>query len=200
MYRLVVATGNAHKFDEIRAIIGDIGVDWIPGTDIPAGPVEETGETYESNALIKAAVYARESGLPALADDSGLEVDALNGLPGVRSNRSFGPGLTDAEKIAKLLKLLAGVPDSERTARFVCHAVIVEDGNPVCSVRGAVEGVIIHEPRGSDGFGYDPVFLVPGLGRTFAEIPENEKSAVSHRGRAMRRVRDFLLQRVNQSW
>lgn len=193
-YRVVIATGNAHKINEIQSIIGDIGVEWVPGTAIAVGPVEESGKTYEENAVIKAMAYSQDSGLPALADDSGLEVDALGGLPGLRSNRFFGPGLTDTRKIELLLRRLSDVPEPQRTARFVCHAVLVDKNHVLVSVRGTVEGVIARQPSGGSGFGYDPVFRVPALNATFAEISETDKSRISHRGQAMRRIRDFLLQ------
>ncbi len=190
---IVIATSNNNKIREISRIIGDIGIKWIAGSDFSVGIVEETGSSYAENAEIKARAYSRASGLPALADDSGLEVDALGGLPGVHSNRLFGQSKTDAEKVAELLKRLEGVPENKRTARFVCHAVLLENERVLASVRGSVEGYILDQPSGSGGFGYDPVFYYPELGKTFAGLSVTEKNAQSHRGQAMRKIREFLL-------
>jgi XTP/dITP diphosphohydrolase len=160
---------------------------------LPAVALPPEGESsYADNALAKARAAARAAGLLALADDSGLEVDALGGAPGVRSARYGGPGLDDAGRCRALLAALAGVPESRRTARFRCAVALAEPGGREAVVEGAAEGIILTAPRGRGGFGYDPVFLYPPLGATFAEIPEAEKHAVSHRGRAVARARAVL--------
>ena len=190
---IVIATSNNNKIKEISRIIGEIGVDWVAGSDFLVGEVEENGSTYAENAEIKARAYSNISGLPALADDSGLEVDALDGLPGIHSNRFFGQSKTDAEKVAELLKRLEGVPQNKRTARFICHAVLLAGNQMLASVRGTVEGFILYQPQGSGGFGYDPVFYYPELRKTFADLSVAEKNIRSHRGQAMRKIREFLL-------
>jgi XTP/dITP diphosphohydrolase len=146
---------------------------------------EETEDSYRGNALLKARAAAGFSGLLALADDSGLEVDALGGLPGVRSARFGGPGLDDAGRCRRLLEVLREVPDEQRTGRFRCVIAVVEPHGREDVVDGVVEGVILTAPRGKGGFGYDPLFFYPPLGRTLAELSETEKAAVSHRGRAL---------------
>jgi XTP/dITP diphosphohydrolase len=190
---IVIASGNNHKLKEIGQIIGDIGVRWFSGSDFAIGNVDETGMSYAQNAEIKARAYSLASGLPALADDSGLEVDALDGLPGVHSNRLFGENKTDAEKVSELLKRLKGVQDPHRSARFRCHAVLMMDDKILASVSGCVEGRIMHHPEGTGGFGYDPVFMYPRRGISFARLSADEKNAISHRGKAMRKIREFLL-------
>lgn len=155
--------------------------------------VPETGETFEDNARLKAEGYCAASGLPTLADDSGIVVDALDGAPGVRSAHYGGSGLSDEGRVELLLRELRGVPDEKRTARFVCVIAIAAPGAPTQLVRGEVEGRIAHTPRGSNGFGYDPVFLLPARGLTTAELPSAEKHAVSHRGVAARAARALLL-------
>lgn len=197
---IVIATRNPHKVAEIKKIMGDIDVVWRSGLDVPVERVEEIGETYRANAELKAMAYHQASGLPALADDSGLEVDYLNGLPGVRSNRLFGESISDAEKVHRLLQRMVNAPSDRRTARFVCCAVLVVNGRLALSVQGTVSGCILESPAGTGGFGYDPVFWVPEYGATFAEISEDSKDRISHRGRAMRQVRDFLLRKADQSW
>jgi XTP/dITP diphosphohydrolase len=157
--------------------------------------VDETGDTYEANATLKAIAYARASGLLSLADDSGIEVDALDGRPGVHSARYGGPGLDDAGRTALLLHELEGVPAAKRTARYVAVIAIaeprIEDGAPVELFRGVQEGRIAHAPRGANGFGYDPVFLV-GETTTQAELSEAAKDRISHRGQALRAARTYL--------
>jgi XTP/dITP diphosphohydrolase len=154
--------------------------------------VEETGETFRDNAILKANAFARSAGLPALADDSGLEVDALGGAPGVRSARYAGPGASDADRIALLLRNLAHVPAAQRQARFRCTMALATPEGLVGTVDGTCEGEIAFAPRGSNGFGYDPVFLLPHLGRTMAELRDEEKHAISHRGRAGRAALELI--------
>lgn len=162
----------------------------VAGAALP----EETEATYRGNALLKARAGAAQSGALTLADDSGLEVAALGGAPGVHSARFGGPGLDDAGRCARLLEALNGVPGARRTARFRCVIAIVEPGGREDVVEGAAEGVILDAPRGAGGFGYDPLFLYPPLGRTFAELTVEEKSRVSHRGRALAAARRLLLE------
>lgn len=197
--RLVVATANPDKEREIRAVLVTSGlglelVDRPPGL----GEVAETGETLEANARLKARAVTAATGLPALADDTGLGVDALGGAPGVRSARYAGESATYAENRSALLAALIDVPAARRTARFTTVALVAfPDGHEVVA-RGEVEGRIVDTPRGRHGFGYDPVFAPSeGDGRTFAEMTLDEKQAISHRGRALRaltcRLRDAVL-------
>lgn len=190
--RVVLATANPDKAQEIAEILGS-AVDLVPRPeDVP--DVDETGETLAENALLKARALCVATGLPALADDTGLEVDALGGAPGVRSSRYAGEGATYADNVAKLLAEMAGVPEDRRTARFRTVAVVAfPDGREVVA-EGAVEGRITTAPRGAGGFGYDPVFVPDEdpAGRTFAEMPPAEKHALSHRGRAVRALAGAL--------
>jgi XTP/dITP diphosphohydrolase len=196
--RLVVATHSAHKLRELRELLHLPGIEVMSLDDlgIAEEPVED-GETFEANARLKARFAARATGLPALADDSGIEVDALGGRPGVRTRRYAGANATDAENNAKLLRELAGLPAPERTARYVCvlSLAIPDRGAPggvrVLDRRGTCRGRIASEPRGSGGFGYDPIFEPspePPGGRTFGLYSAAEKATISHRGRAARRM------------
>jgi len=153
---------------------------------------EETEDSYRGNALLKARAAARVARAWALADDSGIEVDALGGAPGVRSARYGGPGLDDAGRCRRLLEALRGVPPEKRTARFRCVVAIVDPAGHEHLAEGVVEGLIAEAPRGTHGFGYDPVFVYPPLGRTFAELSPQEKARVDHRGQAVRAARRFL--------
>jgi non-canonical purine NTP pyrophosphatase (RdgB/HAM1 family) len=198
---LLIATGNAGKVREFREMLGTGRFAWRGLSDYPPGPeVEETGRTFRANACLKASAYARRHGVWAIADDSGLEVDALGGSPGVLSARwaqHNGSGKGDADNNATLLRQLREVPDDRRTARFVCVLALADPGGRVIlTVRDHVEGRILHAPRGTNGFGYDPLFLVEQLGRTTAELPPGEKHAISHRGKALRRLRE-LMERTN---
>lgn len=160
----------------------------VPGATLP----EETGDTYAANALAKARSAAHATGILAIGDDSGLEVDALGGAPGTRSARLGGPGLDDAGRTARLLEAMRDVPDARRGARFRCVIALVEPGGRERAVEGVAEGVILRAPRGTGGFGYDPVFFYAPLGRTFAEITDEEKARVSHRGIAVQALRRLL--------
>ena len=192
--RLLLATLNRAKARELIALLGDIPYTIVPLVDVPGATLpEETAETYAGNALLKAQAAARLGGELALADDSGIEVDALDGLPGVRSARFGGPGLDDAGRTALLLERLRGVPPERRTARFRCVITIVDRAGAARSVEGVVHGVIADAPRGAGGFGYDPVFFYPPLGRTFGELSDAKKAGVSHRGRAAQAARALLL-------
>lgn len=190
---VVLASGNAGKVREFQALLGD-GWRVRPQTDFGVHPVPETGDTFLANALLKARHAARVTGLPALADDSGLEVEALGGEPGVHSARYAGPGADDAANNRKLLEALAGLPEDRRGARFRCVLVWVagpEDPAPLVA-EGTWEGRILAAPRGAGGFGYDPLFLDPASGRAAAELSPAEKNARSHRGQALARLRALL--------
>ncbi len=196
--RLVVATLNAAKGREIAALLAELPFDVrtlaaLPGATLP----EETEPTYAGNALLKARAAARATGALALADDSGIEVDALVGAPGVLSARFAGPGLDDAGRNRALLETLRDVPDARRTARYRCVIAIVDPGDAgrparEWTVEGTCDGLVLRAPRGTGGFGYDPLFFQPALGRTFAELTPAEKARVSHRGIALRRAREVL--------
>jgi XTP/dITP diphosphohydrolase len=196
--RFVLATRNEHKVREIAHILGEVGID----VELVARPaavpdVEETGTTFEENARLKAIAVCEATGMPAIADDSGLEVDALGGAPGVHSARyatAEGAADDDARNLAKLVEVMADVPDGSRGARFVAVAIArFPDGREVAAF-GEVEGVLSRQPRDAgEGFGYDPVFVpTEGDGRTFAEMPAAAKHEISHRGRAFRTLADGL--------
>ncbi|HMN96173.1 MAG TPA: RdgB/HAM1 family non-canonical purine NTP pyrophosphatase [Phycisphaerales bacterium] len=191
--RILVATTNPGKLRELREILGGEGVEVVGLDALAAPPPEpvEDGGTFEANARIKARGYAAAAGLPALADDSGLEVDALDGAPGVDSahwtGRDGNRGERDARNNARLLDELAGVPAARRGARFICAMCLASpDGIILAETRGTFEGVIVERPKGEGGFGYDPLLLIPELGRTAAELDPAEKNARSHRGAAAR--------------
>ena len=193
MPRLLLATNNPGKAAEFRQLLAGCGWELVTPAELGLTiQVEETGQTYAENATLKAVEYARAGGLVTLADDSGLEVDALDGRPGVLSARYAGADRTDQERVQALLEELAGVPDDERTARFRCVIAIADATGRVELVDGTVEGRIGHEPRGENGFGYDPIFLLPDRGMTTAELPPDEKNAVSHRAVAARKARTVL--------
>ncbi len=185
MIRLYCASGNPGKLREFRLAAGraPVEIELVPGFKQLA-PCVEDGETFEANAILKARHYGQYVTGPLFADDSGLEVDALHGAPGVYSARFSGPNSTDESNNRLLLEKLRGV--TGRTARFVCAIALVEGGELRGVWRGAVEGAILHEPRGDGGFGYDPLFFCPQLGCTFGEAGASEKFAVSHRGQALR--------------
>jgi XTP/dITP diphosphohydrolase len=198
--KLLVATSNPHKLEEIAAVLTPLGVEMIGLSDLegalPPEPVED-GDTFEANARIKAIAYASATGRPCLADDSGLEVDALDGAPGVHSARYAGIGDTrderDAANNRKLLAALEGVPDDQRNARFVCAMCLAEpDGSVRLETRGTFEGRIGHAPRGSNGFGYDPLLVLPDTDGTSAELSPQAKNARSHRGVATRAIAEQL--------
>ena len=191
---LLIATRNAGKVLEFSRLLGDLPVTLRGLADFPdLGEVEETGETLEENATLKARVYAGQTGLLALADDSGLHVDALGGAPGVRSARYAGPLVTDAERNALLLSALNATRDGERRARFVCVLALYRPaGDSLKLFRGTCEGRIGHEPRGDGGFGYDPIFIPDGYSQSFGELPSDVKDRISHRAVALSAVRSFL--------
>ena len=194
MRHLVLASRNAGKLRELRELIAPLGLEVRSSADFPAvGEIPETGATFEENARLKAETLRDASGLPALADDSGLSVDALGGRPGVHSARYAGPGATDADNNARLLSELSAVPQGGRGAEYVCVIAWAVPGAPTRFFRASARGRIVREARGAGGFGYDPYFLSDDLGVTFAEAEPAAKHAVSHRGLAMRRWLDFLL-------
>ena len=180
--RLLVATGNAGKLRELAALLAGSPFHLVSLAEIGVeAEIEESGSTLEENASLKAAGYARLSGLPTLADDSGLEVDALGGEPGPLSSRYAGEGASDTQRIAFLLQKLENIPEENWTAQFRCVIAIAWAAEPPELYAGECHGRIIREPRGSSGFGYDPVFLIPDLGKTMAELSLEEKNRVSHR-------------------
>lgn len=185
--RLLVATHNKGKTAEYADILGERGIEWL--TLDEAGvrdDVPETGSTFLENALLKASAYALQTGLLTLADDSGLEVDALGGKPGVLTARYGGPGLSAADRYRLLLANMVGVKEGQRTARFRCAiAVAAPDGSILGTAEGTCEGVIANHPAGEVGFGYDPVFYLPEFGLTMAQLPPSEKHRISHRGKAI---------------
>jgi XTP/dITP diphosphohydrolase len=191
--RLVLATLNPGKVRELTALLADVPFEVVALAAFPgATPPEEGADSYRDNALLKARAVARARGAWALGDDSGLEVDALDGAPGVRSARYGGPGLDDRGRCRHLLEALAGVPAEQRTARFRCVVALVDPAGNEHLTEGVVEGLIAEAPRGTHGFGYDPVFYYPPSARTFAELAPEEKLRVDHRGRAVRAARRFL--------
>jgi len=190
---LLLATTNPHKVDEYRAILSDLPFTLLSLNDIQLDmDVEETGTTFRENAELKARAYAQASGLLSLADDSGLEIDALDGAPGVYSARFAGVDATYEERFDILLTRLRDVPVERRTARFRCVISLAEPSGYLRSVDGVIEGVIADAPCGKNGFGYDPIFLVPALGKTTAEITAEQKNKISHRGRAAQQARELL--------
>ena len=192
--RVVVATKNAGKLAEIRSALPFPGWEFVSSAELGEWPdVEETGETFEDNARLKARAAHEHFGLPALADDSGLEVDALDGEPGVYSSRYAGPCATDSDNNARLLLALADVPESQRTARFRCVMVFVDDDGAETVASGACEGRIAFEPLGEHGFGYDPLFAPDATpGQRMAQLELAQKNAISHRGAALRALREAL--------
>lgn len=191
--RLIIATKNKGKLEEFAQLVAHLPFDIVSMADAGiADDIEENGSTFEENALIKAKSVWKMTGSAVIADDSGLEVDFLNGAPGVYSARYAGEGATDADKNCKLLDALAGVPGDKRTARFVCViAVVFPDGSSI-SERGTCEGYIATEPAGDNGFGYDPLLYIPEFGLTIAQMEANLKNSISHRGNAIRKMVERL--------
>ncbi|MDH7598930.1 MAG: RdgB/HAM1 family non-canonical purine NTP pyrophosphatase [Sedimentisphaerales bacterium] len=189
--RILIATTNPGKVRELQASLG-ILARWSTLLDFPGLPkVEEDGKTFAENAAKKACGYAKATGLWTISDDSGLEIDALGGLPGVRSARFAGVDgpdrrAIDLANIDKVLGLLKDVPWQQRTARFVCHVCLASPDGILAEASGTLEGLICLEPVGENGFGYDPIFFVPALGRTVAQLDQDQKNAISHRGKAIK--------------
>lgn len=190
---LVLATRNRHKAQELASLLSDLGISIRTLDAFPEVPdVIEDGKTCEANAIKKARVVSRATGLLAVADDTGLEVDALGGQPGVYAARYAGEHVTYEDNWRKLLRELSGVPHDRRTARFITVAAIASPSGEVQVAEGQLQGVITEEPAGAQGFGYDPVFFVPELGMTLAELSPDEKNRISHRAKAFAQVREIL--------
>ena len=196
MKKIIFATGNENKMVEVRMILADCGYEIVSmkqaGIDID---IVEDGSTFEENASIKASAISKlpeACGCVVLADDSGLEVDYMNGEPGIYSARWEGVDTPYSVKNQKIIDRLAGVPDEQRTARFVCAIAAAFPDGSVVTRRGTIEGRIAYEPAGENGFGYDPIFYVPELGKTTAEIAPEDKNKISHRGRALEMIREIL--------
>jgi XTP/dITP diphosphohydrolase len=199
MKTLLIATSNPGKIVELKNMLRDLDCLVVGFADLPQTPpsIEETGQTFAENAMLKAEHYHKLTGLTALADDSGLEVDALGGRPGVYSARYGGEGMSSAEQMDMLLNEMKEIPGERRTARFICSIALV--GNNLKRIFEATcEGSIAMSPTGSKGFGYDPIFIDAELGRSFAELTREEKAARSHRGKALSQAREFLAKWVKQ--
>jgi XTP/dITP diphosphohydrolase len=190
--RLVIASRNDGKIREILRICADWPVEWRTHREVEVPDVEEVGDTYLDNALLKARQVAAATGEAALADDSGIEVDALDGAPGPRSARYTGPQATEEANLRALIRAVVGVPSDLRTARYRAVAAVAEPSGDAVWAEGVCEGSLVTEPRGTGGFGYDPIFLPLGDARTMAELSDQEKDRISHRGRALRALRDLL--------
>ena len=190
---LVLATRNRHKGEELAALLGDLGITIRTLDEFPDAPdVVEDGDTCEANAVKKARAIAEFTGLPAVADDTGLEVDALGGRPGVYAARYAGENATYEDNCRKLLRELTGVPRERRTARFLTVAAIALPSDGIRVAQGTLDGVIAEEASGTLGFGYDPVFLIPELGKTLAQLSADHKNTISHRAKAFAKVREIL--------
>ena len=190
---LVLATRNRHKGEELAALLGDLGITIRTLDEFPDAPeVVEDGDTCEANAVKKARAIAEFTGLPAVADDTGLEVDALGGRPGIYAARYAGEDATYEDNCRKLLRELAGVPRERRTARFLTVAAIALPSGEVRVAQGALDGVIAEAASGTLGFGYDPVFLIPELGKTLAQLSADQKNTISHRAKAFFKMREIL--------
>ncbi len=195
--KIVFATGNAGKLKEAGEILKDLGIEVLAAKEMGIGiSVEENGSTFEENAIIKAKAMAEVCGEIVLADDSGLEIDYLNKEPGIYSARYMGEDTPYSIKNAALVKRLEGVPEERRTARFVCVIAAVFPDGEVRTTQGVIEGRIGYEEKGDNGFGYDPIFYVPELGRTTAELSDSEKNAISHRGKALRKMKEELKKKM----
>jgi XTP/dITP diphosphohydrolase len=192
--RIVLATGNQGKVRELATLLAELDMEIVPQSDFDVPEAEETGLTFVENAIIKARNAAAHTGLPAIADDSGLEVDFLKGAPGIYSSRFAGPGASDQDNVDRLLAELKDVPETERTARFQCLLVFLEhDRDPTPLIcQGIWEGRILYEQRGENGFGYDPVFYVPTHDCSSAELAPEVKNRLSHRGQALRQLVEQL--------
>ncbi len=192
---IVLATNNQHKIKEIEDILADLGAEILTLKDFPGFPtVEETGKTFEENAIIKAKAICQFTNLPSVADDSGLEVDVLNKAPGVLSSRFAGQHCSFQDNNRKLLHLMKNVPWEKRGARFVCVAALAKAKNVdhILTIKGEVRGIITFDEKGGNGFGYDPVFYLPHLNKTFAQLSLKEKNKISHRARAFGKVKELI--------
>jgi len=200
--KLILATSNRHKVDEILKIWGTVPFEVLTLEDYPdLPPVVEDGNTFRENALKKAREVARKTGLITVSDDSGIEVDGLGGRPGIHSARYAGAGARDEDNNQKLIRELQGIPmDSpKRRGRFRCVAALADPLGFETTVEGVIEGEILDSPKGENGFGYDPLFLVPIKGKTTAELTPPEKNAISHRAQAFRKIKEIILERIAKS-
>lgn len=198
-FRLVLATRNPGKVREVTAIYRHLEIVWLSLIDLPEiGEVAEEGATYAENAAAKARAVSIASGLTALADDSGVEIDALGGSPGVHSARFLGPTATDAERNARILQLLQEIPGPRRTARYIAAVALARPDGAVHVFEGTCEGWIATRPRGAGGFGYDPIFVARGETRTMAEVPAEVKNRISHRARALRAAEPRVVEILNR--
>lgn len=193
MKSFIIASNNAHKVSELDRILKPLGITALTAKQagVNLSEVEETGSTFAENARLKAEAAFKKCGMPSIADDSGLMVDALNGAPGVYSARYAGEGASDSDKINKLLTELKDVPENNRTAAFVCSICCILESGEIIEVSGRCEGKIAFEPKGEGGFGYDPVFIAEN-GKSFAELSSDEKDKLSHRGNALRALKAEL--------
>lgn len=192
MKRIVLATKNKGKIKEMRELLAPMNIEVLSLADFsPVDDAEENGATFAENAMLKARYYFAHTGTPCLADDSGLEVDALGGRPGVYSARYSGENATDAANNAKVLREMEGIEKDKRTARFRCAMALVGEGIEL-TTDGTCEGTLLTEERGQGGFGYDPIFYVPKFDRTLAEMSSEEKNSISHRGAAVRKMADLI--------
>lgn len=195
--QMIVATANAGKFREVVTILSDLRISFLSLASLREySQPDEAGVTYAENAAAKAKAVAAFSGCWALADDSGLEVDALEGQPGVCSSRYLGPAATDLERNQRILELLEGIPRSRRGAHFQCVVAVAGPGGELSLSHGSCDGIIAEAPSGNGGFGYDPIFIVPDLGTTMASLPPDVKNRISHRARALLEIKP-LLQRLS---
>lgn len=196
MDKILLATRNKGKVREFRELFNPMGIEVLSLDAFPTAPeVEEDGDTFEANAIKKAETISRTFNIAALADDSGLEVDALEGKPGVLSARFAGIQATDEENNEKLIGMLEEIPAEKRTARYVCVLALALPGSKTLTARGDCEGRIVIEPKGNGGFGYDPYFYVPVLKQTMAQLPPDEKNRISHRGQALRKLEKVVRER-----
>ncbi|ANU11339.1 non-canonical purine NTP pyrophosphatase [Planococcus antarcticus DSM 14505] len=199
MKKIVIATQNKGKAKDFETMLAPLGYKVLTLLDVAQDmDVEETGVTFEENAILKAEAVSKALGIPVISDDSGLEIDALNGEPGVYSARYAGAAKSDSANIDKVLEKLNSVPDSERTARFRCVLAISAPGQQTETFSGSCEGAILHERRGDNGFGYDPIFYVPAQEKAMAELEPHEKASISHRGNALRKLSESMPAWLNE--
>jgi XTP/dITP diphosphohydrolase len=191
--QILIATKNKGKVSEFQSMFNQFGIKVISLLDMENIPdVEETGDTFEENAILKAETICNKLNIPVVSDDSGLEIDALDGRPGVYSARYAGSHKNDEDNMDKVLNELEGIPNPKRTARFVCALAFARPGKDTFVVKGLCEGEILHERRGTEGFGYDPIFFLPKLNRSMAELTKEEKNTISHRANALIKLQDFF--------
>jgi len=199
--KLLIASNNNHKVAEFKRLFAHLPIELVTPNDINLNlDVDETGDTFEANARLKAHAFAEASGLPALADDSGIEVDSLNGRPGVLSARYGGEGLDDAGRVQLLLREMAAIPDDQRSCRYRVVLVLVDHAKPAGtedSTEGRCEGFVALATSGANGFGYDPIFYVPAFGKTIADVTSDQKDSISHRGIAARDMAEILAKRTS---